>query len=123
MQNADNTHFSSLRVTDENAKFCKEEMKAFAHNLHHVYEEMENRFSEFTYLSVSEKLLRNLFDIDTTDFRQKEDKVKAKFQLKSLQLQRDTDLQNKAPKGMPMVIIVHLSCSFGRSFITSIFHI
>ena len=54
-------------------------MKAFAQNLHHVYEEMENRFSEFTDLSVSEKLLRNPFDIDTNDFRQKEDKIRAKF--------------------------------------------
>ena len=70
------THFLSLRVTKEKTKFCKEEIKAFAHTLHHVYEEIENRFSEFTNLSVSEKLLRNSFDIDTNDFRHKEDTVK-----------------------------------------------
>ena len=69
-QNGDLTHFPRLRVTNENAKFCKEEMKAFAQNLHHVYEKMENRFTD---LSVSEKLLRILFDIDTNDFRQKEE--------------------------------------------------
>ena len=42
LQNGNPTHFPSLRVTDENAKFCKEEVKAFAQNLHHAYEEMEN---------------------------------------------------------------------------------
>ena len=41
LQNGD---YPSLRVTDENAKFCKEVMKAFAQNLHHVYEKVENYF-------------------------------------------------------------------------------
>ena len=76
LQNGNPIHFPSLRVTDEKAKFCEEEIKTFAQNLHHVYEEMENRFSEFTDLSISEKLHRNPFDIDTNDFRQKEDTVK-----------------------------------------------
>ena len=44
LQNGDPTHFPSLRVTDENAQFCKEEMKAFPQNLYHVYEEMEVNF-------------------------------------------------------------------------------
>ena len=70
-QNGDPTHFPSLRVTDENAKFCEEEIKAFAQNLHHVYEKMKIRFSEFNDQRVSEKILRNSFDIDTNDFRQK----------------------------------------------------
>ena len=41
LQNGDPTYFPSLRVTDENAQFNKEEMKAYAQNLFHVYEEME----------------------------------------------------------------------------------
>ena len=41
LQNGNPTHFPSLRVTDEKAQFCKEEMKAYAQNLYHVYEEME----------------------------------------------------------------------------------
>ena len=72
-------------------------MKAFAQNLHHVYEEMERRFSEFTDLSFSEKLLRNPFDIDTSDFRLKEDNVKAKLQMELLEFQCDMNLQSKAP--------------------------
>ena len=54
LQNDDPTLFPSLLVTDENAQFCKEKMKAFAQNLHHVYEEMERQFSEFTDLAFSE---------------------------------------------------------------------
>ena len=42
LPNGDPNHLPSLRVSDENAKFCKEKMKAFAQNFHHVYEEMEN---------------------------------------------------------------------------------
>ena len=66
LQNGDPTHFPSLCVIDENAQFCKEKMKAFAQNLHHIYEKMENRFSEFTDLRVSKKLLRNLILIPAT---------------------------------------------------------
>ena len=44
LQNGDPTHFPSLGVNDENPKFCKEEMQAFAQNLHYIYEEMENQF-------------------------------------------------------------------------------
>ena len=78
LQNGDPTHFPSLLVIDKKAKFCKE-TKAFAQNLHRVYKKMENRFSEFTDLSVSEKVLRNPFAIDTNDSRQKEYKARAKF--------------------------------------------
>ena len=60
-------------------QFCKEEIKAFAQNLHHVYEKMENRFSEFTDLSVSEKLLCNPFDTNTNNFRQKKIKYELNF--------------------------------------------
>ena len=44
LKNGDLTHFPSLRVTDENVKFCKEKTKVMAQDLHHFYEEMENRF-------------------------------------------------------------------------------
>ena len=98
MKNGDLTHFPSLRVTDENTQFCKEEMKAYSQNLYHVYEEMERRFSEFNDLGFSEKLLRNLLDTDTSDFRLKEDHIRAKLQMELLQLQCDMDLQSKAPK-------------------------
>ena len=98
MRNGDLNHFPSLRVTDENAQFCKEEMKACAQNLNHVYEEMERRFSEFNDLGFSEKLLRNPFDTDTSDFRLKEDDVRAKLQMELLQLKCDMNLQSKAPK-------------------------
>ena len=47
LQNGDPTHFSSLHVTDENTQFCKKEIKAYAQNLYHEYEEIERRFSEF----------------------------------------------------------------------------
>ena len=77
--------------------FVKEEIKAFAQNLHHVYEEMERRFSEFTDLGFSEKLLCNPFDSDTSDFRLKEDDVRAKLQMELLELQCDMNLQSKAP--------------------------
>ena len=97
-QNGDPTHFPSLRVTDENAQFCKEEMKAYAQNVYHVFKEMERRFSEFNDLGFSEKLLRNPFDTDTSDFRLKEDDVRAKLQMELLQLQCDMDLQSKDPK-------------------------
>ena len=98
LQNGDPTHFPSLRVADENAQFCKVEMKAYAQNLYHVYEEMERQFSEFNDLCFSEKFLRNPFDTDTSDFRQKEDDVRAKLQMELLQLQYDMDVQSKAPK-------------------------
>ena len=98
LRNGDPTYFPSLRVTDENAQFCKEEIKAYAQNLYHVYEEMERRFSEFNDLGFSEKLLRNPFDTDTSNFRLKEDDVRAKLQMELLQLQCDVDLQSKAPK-------------------------
>ena len=84
LQNGDPTHFPSLRVTDENAQFCKEEMKAYAQNLYHVYKEMESRFSEFNELGFSEKFLGNIFDTDTSDFRLKEDDVRAKLQMELL---------------------------------------
>ena len=79
LKNDDPNHSPSLRVTDENAQFCKEEMKTYAQNLYRVYEDMERRFSEFNNLDFSEKLLRNPFDTDTSDFRLKEDEVRAKF--------------------------------------------
>ena len=100
LQNGNTTRFPSLRVTDENAKFFKKEMKAFAQNLHHVYEEMENRFSEFTDLSVSEKLLRNLFDIETNDFRQKEDKEELNFNWNYCDFNVARICGAKPPKGM-----------------------
>ena len=96
LQNGDPTHFPSLHVTDENAQFCKEEMKAFAQNLHHVNEEMERRFFEFTDLGFSEKLLHNPFDIDNSDFRLKEDDIRAKLQIKLLELQCNMNPQSKA---------------------------
>ena len=97
LQNGDPTHFPSLRVTDENVQFCKEEMKAYAQNLYHVYEEMERRFSEFNDFGFSEKLLCNPFDIDISDFRLKEDDVRAKLQMELLQLQCDIDYIAKPP--------------------------
>ena len=97
MQNGNSTHFPSLCVTDENAQFCKEEIKAFAQNLHHDYEEMERQFSEVTDLGFSEKLLRNPFDIDTSDFRLKKDDIRAKLQTELLELQCNMNLQSKAP--------------------------
>ena len=96
LQNGDPTHFPSLCVTDENAQFCKKEMKAYAQNLYHVYEKMERRFSEFIDLGFSEKLLRNPFDTDTRDLRLKEDDVKVKLQMELLQLQCNMDLHSKA---------------------------
>ena len=91
-------------------------MKAFAQKLHHVYEKMENwKKKEFTYLSVSEKLLRDPFDTDTNDFRQKENKVVIKFQLELLQLQNNTDLLSKAPKGMPMLSLAILEGASSRA--------
>ena len=100
LQNGDPIHFSSLRVTDENAQFCKEEIKAYAQNLYQVpvYEETERQFFEFNDLGFSEKLLLNPFDTDTSDFRLKEDDVRAKLRMELLQLQCDMDLQSKAPK-------------------------
>ena len=95
LQNDDLNHSPSLRVIVENARFCKEEMKTYAQNLYRVYEEMERRFSEFNNLDFSEKLLRNPFDTDTSDFRLEEDEVRAKFQMELLQLQCDMDLQSK----------------------------
>ena len=79
LQNGDPNHFPSLRVTDENAQFFKEEMKAYAQNLYHVNEEMERQFSEFIDLGFSEKLLRNPFDTHTSDFKRKEDDVRTKL--------------------------------------------
>ena len=58
---------------------------------------MERRFSEFTDLGFSEKLLRNPFDIDTSDFRLKEDDVRAKLQMELLEHQCDMNLQSEAP--------------------------
>ena len=99
LQNGDPTHFRSLGVTDENAQFCKEEMKAYAQNLYHVYEEMERRFSKFNDLGFCEKLLCNPFDTDTSDFRLKEDDVRAKLQMELLQPQCDMDHRAKPHKG------------------------
>ena len=78
-------------------QFCKDEMKAYAQNLYHVYEEMERRFSKFNELGFSEKLLSNPFDTDTSDFRLKEDDVRAKLQMELLQLQCDMDHRAKPP--------------------------
>ena len=98
LKNGDPTHFPSLHVTDENAQFCKEEMKAYAQNLYHVYEETERRFSEFNDLGFSEKLFRNPFDTDTSDVRLKEVDVRAVPQMELLQFKCEMDLQRKAPK-------------------------
>ena len=123
LQNGDPTHFPNLGVTDENAQFCKKEMKAYSQNLYHVYEEMERQFSEFNDLGFSEKLLRNPFDTDTSDFSLKEVDVRAKLQMELLQLKCDMDLQSKAPKRMSVVITVHLSCNFGKTLTMNYFHI
>ena len=58
---------------------------------------MERQFSEFTDLGFSEKLVRNPFDIDTSDFRLKEDDVRAILEMELLELQCDMNLQSKAP--------------------------
>ena len=84
---------------------------------------MERRFSKFNDLGFSEKLLRNPFDTDTSDFRLKEDDVRAKLQMELLQLQCDIDHRAKPPKRMPVVITVHLSCNLGRTLIMNYFHI
>ena len=73
-------------------------MKAYEQNLYHVYEEMERQFSEFNDLGFSEKLFRNPFDTDTSDFSLKEDDVRAILQMELLQLKCDMNLLDKAPK-------------------------
>ena len=49
-------------------------------------------------LGFSEKLFRNPFDTDTSDFRLKEVDVRAILQMELLQLKCDMDLQSKAAK-------------------------
>ena len=91
LQNGDPTHFSSFFQTDENAQFCKEEIK--------VYEEMERRFSEFNDLDFSEKLFRNPFDTDTSDFSLKEGDVRAKLQTELLTSMRHGSTEQSPQKG------------------------